>query len=85
MKEKFDITASIVLYKENLEELTNTIQCFLNTPLHKKLFLIDNNENKQFENVFDQEDIEYITIGNTPHIISAKNNDYLHVIIPWDL
>ncbi|TMM30109.1 glycosyltransferase family 2 protein [Polaribacter aestuariivivens] len=60
---KVDISASIVLYKEDLEELTNTISCFLNTPLKKKLFLIDNNEDKQFENTFNQEDVEYIAIG----------------------
>ncbi len=38
MKEKLDITASIVLYNENLEELTKTIDCFLNTPLKKNFF-----------------------------------------------
>jgi GT2 family glycosyltransferase len=64
MKEKLDITGSIVLYKENLEELTKTIECFLNTPLKKKLFLIDNNENKQFQNKFNHEEVEYIAVGS---------------------
>lgn len=63
MIDKVQISASIVLYKENIKELTNTINCFLNTPLSKKLFLIDNNENKQFENIFDKEEIEYISVG----------------------
>lgn len=63
MEGKLDITASIVLYKENLEELTHTIKCFLNTPLRKKLFLIDNNEDKQFQNIFRQEEVVYKAIG----------------------
>lgn len=63
MNTKVEISASIVLYKENLEELTNTINCFLKTSLTKKLFLIDNSENKQFKNVFDIKDVEYISTG----------------------
>lgn len=63
MEKNLDITASIVLYKENIEELTHTIQCFLNTPLKKKLFLIDNNEDKQFKSIFNQEEVEYIAVG----------------------
>ena len=46
MVEKLDITASIVLYNEDLNELTKTVTCFLNIPLNKKLFLIDNTLNK---------------------------------------
>ena len=63
MKDTLDITASIVLYKEDLTELTNTINCFLNTPLTKKLFLIDNTSTKLFEGIFKQSEIEYIPIG----------------------
>tara|TARA_B110000240_G_C13495859_1_gene451639 strand:+ start:2029 stop:2151 length:123 start_codon:yes stop_codon:yes gene_type:complete len=37
MNKKLDISASIVLYKEDLEELTKTIECFLNTPITKKI------------------------------------------------
>lgn len=63
MNKKIDISASIVLYKEDLEELTKTINCFLSTPLSKKLFLIDNTENKEFNNLFHQKEIEYIAVG----------------------
>ncbi|QTE21501.1 glycosyltransferase [Polaribacter cellanae] len=63
MKEKLDITASIVLYNENLEELTKTVNCFLNIPLKKKLFLIDNTPKKKFQNIFKHEDITYIATG----------------------
>jgi len=63
MKEKLDITVSIVLYNENLEELTNTINCFLSIPLSKKLYLIDNTQEKLFQNIFKQKEIEYIALG----------------------
>lgn len=60
---KLDITASIVLYKENKKELTKTIDCFLNSSLTKKLYLIDNNEDKKFQDIFNHVDIEYIAVG----------------------
>lgn len=63
MEEKLEITASIVLYKENIEELMKTIGCFLNVPLKKKLYLIDNTEKSIFENKFNNTDIKYIGVG----------------------
>jgi len=63
MGEKLEITATIVLYNENLEELTKTINSFLNVPLQKKLYLIDNTAHMRFQNIFNQKEIEYIAIG----------------------
>ncbi len=63
MREKLDITASIVLYNEDLEELTKTINCFLRVPLKKRLYLIDNTDGKLFQNIFNQQEIEYIAVG----------------------
>ncbi|MCG1035344.1 glycosyltransferase [Polaribacter sargassicola] len=63
MIEKLDITVSIVLYNENLEELTNTINCFLSIPLKKKLYLIDNTEEKKFKNLYKEKVVEYIAVG----------------------
>ena len=63
MKEKLDITASIVLYNEDITELTKTVACFLNISLNKKLFLIDNTPNKQFKGIFNQEEVIYIAVG----------------------
>ena len=40
------ITASIVLYKENLETLKKTVDSFLSITLKKKLYLIDNSPHK---------------------------------------
>ena len=73
MKEKLEISASIVLYREDLEELKKTIDCFLSTPLTKKLFLIDNTENKEFENEFSHQEIEYIAIGKNIGFGSGHN------------
>ena len=49
---KVEISASIVLYHENLEELSNTIQCFLNVDISKKLYLIDNTNDVRFKGLF---------------------------------
>jgi GT2 family glycosyltransferase len=73
MGNKFDITISIVLYNENLKELTNTVNCFLNISLKKKLFLIDNTFEKQFENIFNHQDIEYIAVGDNIGFGSGHN------------
>ncbi|KGL62079.1 glycosyltransferase [Polaribacter sp. Hel1_85] len=63
MKERLGITVSIVLYNEDLEELTKTINCFLNIPISKKLYLIDNSGSSTLKQKFKQKEIEYITVG----------------------
>ncbi|MCL7752807.1 glycosyl transferase family 2 [Polaribacter sp. Z022] len=93
MKEKLDITASIVLYNENLEELKKTIKCFLNVPLKKKLILIDNTSNTLFKNSFKHPDIEYFGVGKNigfgaGHNLSInkiKNASNFHLILNPDV
>tara|TARA_B100000809_G_scaffold243589_1_gene268713 strand:- start:277 stop:1047 length:771 start_codon:yes stop_codon:yes gene_type:complete len=93
MKEKLDITASIVLYNENLEELTKTINCFLGVPLTKRLYLIDNTEKKLFKNIFKQREIEYIAVGENigfgaGHnfvLDKIRNNSNFHLILNPDV
>jgi len=63
MSTKVQISASIVLYKENINELSETVHSFLRTPFTKKLFLIDNTPNKKFQHVFKQPEVEYIGLG----------------------
>jgi len=63
MVEKLDITVSIVLFNEDLEELTNTINCFLSIPLNKKLYLIDNSQEQLVKGHFKHKEIEYIGVG----------------------
>ncbi|MDP5104869.1 MAG: glycosyltransferase family 2 protein [Polaribacter sp.] len=93
MVEKFDITASIVLFNENLEELTSTINSFLRVPLKKKLYLIDNTKKKLFQNIFNQDGVEYISVGKNigfgaGHNIvidRIKNNSNFHLILNPDV
>jgi GT2 family glycosyltransferase len=63
MSTTIQISGSIVLYNENIDELTNTIACFLSIPLTKKLFLIDNTPTKKFQTIFNQPEIVYIGLG----------------------
>ena len=60
MIKKVNITASIVLYNENLEEVSNVVHCFLNIPESKKLFLIDNSVSNKFHDKYIDPQIEYI-------------------------
>jgi GT2 family glycosyltransferase len=73
MKEKVEITASIVLYNEDLDELSKTINSFLNVPLSKRLYLIDNTAKRRFKNVFNQKEIEYIGIGKNIGFGAGQN------------
>lgn len=73
MKGKLNLTATIVLYNENIKELTATIKSFLNVPLKKRLFLIDNTDQSKFKDIFDQEEIEYISIGKNIGFGSGHN------------
>lgn len=73
MKEKVIITGSIVLFDEKLSDLHNTIECFLNIPFEKQLFLIDNTPSKFFEYVFTDKNIEYIPVEENIGFGSAHN------------
>ena len=73
MKEKIEITASIVLYNEDLNELRATIKSFLEVPLNKKLYLIDNTPQKKFDNLFLHKDIEYIGVGKNIGFGAGQN------------
>ena len=71
--DKMDITASIVLHNESLEELTKTVNCFLSVSLKKRLFLVDNTLDKKFEKAFKHEDIVYIAVGKNLGFGSGHN------------
>jgi len=93
MGEKVQITASIVLYKENVEVLQKTINSFLNTSLAKKLYLIDNSPNDSLKKYADHPDIEYIFNNNNlgfgaAHNVVLKNinnNSEYHLILNPDV
>lgn len=59
--EKKEISASIVLYKEDVNVLSATINCFLNIPESKTLFLIDNSPNNTYQEKFKNPNIIYIS------------------------
>lgn len=74
MNRKVKISASIVLYRENLDDLKKTITSFLATPLTKRLYLVDNTPNKQFEKEFiNSNEIEYIAVGKNIGFGSGHN------------
>jgi GT2 family glycosyltransferase len=67
------ITASVVLFNENLEILKKTVDSFLETPLEKKLFLIDNSPKNRLEKYFKHPEIEYLFVGKNIGFGKAHN------------
>ena len=90
---KVEISASIVLYHENLEELSNTIQCFLNVDISKKLYLIDNTDDARFKGLFTNDDITYISndknlgfgAGHNVILNQIENHSKYHLILNPDV
>lgn len=63
---KYDLTASIVLYNNEIEELRHVVKCFFSeNELKKKLFLIDNSPSDRLKKIFiENSDIQYIYVGD---------------------
>lgn len=55
-----NITASIVIYKEEITVLQKAINSFVESPFAKKLFLIDNSPSNRIQDHIDHPKIEYI-------------------------
>jgi GT2 family glycosyltransferase len=55
-----NITASIVVYKEDSVELQKTINCFLNYPSSITLYIVDNSPNTFLKESIKQDNIEYV-------------------------
>jgi GT2 family glycosyltransferase len=85
------ITASIVLFNENLETLKITVDSFLKIPLVKKLYLIDNSPVNTLEAYFEHSEIEYIFVGNNigfgkaHNLVLNKINSNFHLILNPDV
>ena len=56
----FQITACIVLYRNDTKTLSKTIDSFLNTQLNLKLYLIDNSPTDILRNISKDNRVEYI-------------------------
>lgn len=63
MTNNIQISGSIVLFNEDIKELSETINCFLKIPLSKRLFLIDNSPKRIFYPKYDHPEVEYIFVG----------------------
>jgi GT2 family glycosyltransferase len=70
---KIQISASIVLYNENIQVLEEAITSFLKVPLLKKLYLIDNSPKRIIIDIFKEEEIEYIFVGKNVGFGAAHN------------
>ncbi len=91
--EKLELTASIVLYKNDIEVLKKTINSFLKTPIVKKLYLIDNSPTRFFKDKFRSDEIEYIFLnknvgfgsGHNQVIEKIKSKSNHHLILNPDV
>ncbi len=71
---KFDITASVVLYHNEISEIEQVIDCFLSSTLKGKLYLIDNSATAFLGSCFKaHEQIEYIFVGKNLGYGKAHN------------
>ena len=91
MDTSIQISASIVLFKDNLTTLQNTIDFFLKTPIKKKLFLIDNNPTDALRNKFKDLEIDYYFVGKNigfgkgHNIVLDKIDSAYHLILNPDV
>ena len=63
MSDEYDISATIVLYENDIEILKKTVQSFLKIPLKKRLFLVDNSKINLLEKKFQSPEINYHFVG----------------------
>lgn len=73
MSTKIQISASIVLYNENIQVLEEAIRSFLKTPVSKKLYLIDNSPKRIIKDQFKEEEIEYLFVEKNIGFGAAHN------------
>ena len=91
MIQKYDISATIVLFNEDISILQNTLDSFLNIPLTKRLFLIDNSTTNKLQKHFLHIDIEYIFVGanigfgRAHNLILEKLSSNYHLILNPDV
>jgi GT2 family glycosyltransferase len=85
------ITASIVLFNENIETLKKTVDSFLEVSGEKKLYLVDNSSKNVLQNYFKHPEIEYIFVGKNigfgkaHNLILDKINSDFHLILNPDI
>ena len=94
MKKKIDITASIVIYNEDIGILRNTIDCFLSIKnFTRKIYLIDNTLNSDYEEFDQYKSLEYVPVkenigfgaGHNRIIDRIKGESRFHLILNPDV
>ena len=91
MSDQIEISATIVTYNEDIDTLQKTVDCFLKTPLLKKLYLVDNSPTDSLKDYFKQEEITYIFTGKnlgfgTAHnLVISKLTSEFHLILNPDI
>jgi GT2 family glycosyltransferase len=70
---KYQLTATIVLYKNERNVLNEAINSFLNTSLNVKLFLVDNSPTDQLKDINRDIRTEYIFNPSNPGFGAAHN------------
>ena len=73
MNSNIHISATIVVYKEDENILQKTIVSFLNSPLSKKLFIVDNSPTNFLKRFCNFPEVEYIFIGKNIGFGCAHN------------
>ena len=85
------ITASIVLFNEDIKTLRKTVDSFINSSIEKKLYLIDNSPKNILEQYFISPKIEYIFVGKNigfgkaHNLVLNKINSKYHLILNPDV
>jgi len=70
---EYQITATIVLYKNQRVVLKSAIDSFLNTKLNVKLFLVDNSPTNQLRDISSDDRVSYIFNPSNPGFGAAHN------------
>ncbi|GAG93559.1 unnamed protein product [marine sediment metagenome] len=70
---KYDISSSIVTYKNNRTMLQNVVLSFLNTDLNVKLYIVDNSPTDEIQELCKDKRIKYI-FNNTNVGFGAGHN-----------
>jgi GT2 family glycosyltransferase len=73
LERKIDISATIVLYKEDRKTLQKTMDSFLNIPLSKRLFVVDNSPTDILKEFCDFPEVEYVFVDENIGFGSAHN------------
>lgn len=94
MAEKYDITASMVLYQTDIEEIETVLEQFQKTTLSCKVYLIDNSPTDDLGKDFhDCKEVEYIFTGKnlgfgTGHNVAisrALEESEIHLVLNADI